>query len=210
MIRYHHQENEFIYEIEIPKNAIHNEDTLECVDNTNAIYTSDRYIIRNVINASTKNVQKGYSLDYCDVLYHCPINYVKKYDRALSEISFDLFVKRKTVFRDDFPNVFRTYYHDGRICEEFYHNKGIVEGIYKSYDFININCECNFVNGKLHGLCKIYDYSDICNACGEENCEWKKEIYEYKYDNGVRLNMDDYFMENELDSYIIPHYLQTK
>ena len=136
MIRYRHHENEFIYEIEIPENAIHNEDTLDCVDKMNAIYTSDKYIIRNVINVLTKNVQKRYSLDYCDVLYHCPINYVKTYDRALSEISFDFFLK-KGIFRDDFPNVFRTYYHDGRICEEFYHNKGIVEGIYKLYDYLN-------------------------------------------------------------------------
>jgi hypothetical protein len=56
-------------------------------------------------------------------------------------------------------------------------------------------CECNFLNGKLHGTCKVFNYDECnacnaCNACDKENCEWKKEIYEYIFDNGVRLNTE--------------------
>ena len=214
MIRYTHQENQFIHEIEIPENAIHNEkdneeDTTECVDKMNALYSADRYIIRNVINASTKNVQKG--LDYCDILYMNHITYYKTYDRAFSEIPFYVFVSTKAVLRDDFPNVIKSYYNNGSIYNEFFHINGKIEGIYKLYTMDSrIMCECNFLNGKLHGICKVFNYDD-CNACNKENCEWKKDIYEYIFDNGVRLNTDDYYMEHDADlEYIIPYYLQTK
>ncbi len=37
----------------------------------------------------------------------------------------------------------------------------------------------------------------------------KKDVYEYPFENGVRLYMDDFYMARELD-FIIPYYLQTK
>ena len=212
MIRYAYHENEFIYEIEIFKNK-HNENDetylSECKDTENAIYKAERYIIRNIIHCPTKITQKGYSLDYCDMLYKNPICYYKTYERALSEVPFDLLVKKNAVLRDDFPNVFRIYFQDGSIHSEFFHINGIIEGIYKSYDSdSNILCECPFVNGKIHGICKVYNY-DECNACGEINCEQKKDVYEYPFENGNRLYMDDFYMARDLD-FIIPYYLQTK
>ena len=143
------------------------------------------------------------------VLYKHRTRYYKTYERALGEISFSQHIRLKTAERDDFPSVFRSYYNDGRICQEFYHNKGVIEGKYTYYDSDDkILCECNFVNGKLHGNCRVYNYNECnaCNACGKENCELKKLVYIYRFKNGNRLNTDEYYMNNDLE-YIIPYYL---
>ena len=198
MIRYFNQVDDYIYEIEIPENAIHNEDTLECVDKANAMYRTDRYIIKACIYTPTKFRQlDGQCLDVSNVLYKTPVYFFKTYDRALQEISFKQHQRLKTVIRDDFPSVFRSYYNDGLICEEFYHNKGIIEGEYKYYYEDKLLCECNFINGLIQGKCTVYD---------EEN-----DIYKtYNFIDGKVKKIDSYYDYEELDKYIIPHDYQIK
>jgi hypothetical protein len=210
MIRYHHQVEDYIYEIEIPEDANHNEDILNCVDNNNAEFKADKYIIRKIIHIPTKKIQKGLCLDECDKLYLGHISYFKTYERALTETSFVFHKKHGVVLREDFPNVFRSYYNSGQIYETFYHVKGKIEGPYIKYTYDGkIDCECNFLNGKLHGSCKIYDWCKTCFCCNQETCENKKDCYEYIYDNGNRLNCDAYFMEYQLENYMIPYKYQN-
>lgn len=199
MIRYFNQVDDYIYEIEIPENATHNEDRLDCIDKNNAMYETDRYIIRSCIYTPTKYRQlNGQCLDVCNVLYKTPVFFFKTYDRALQEISFRQHQRLKTVERDDFPSVFRSYYHDGLICQEFYHNKGVIEGEYKFFSHEDkLLCKCNFINGIIQGNCIVYD---------EEN-----DIYKtYTFIDGKVKKIDSYYDYEELDKYIIPHDYQIK
>lgn len=194
MIRYFNQVDDYIYEIEIPEDAIHDENTLECFDKNNAMFLTDRYIIRSCIHIPTKYKQsKGQCLDECNVLYKTPVYFFKTYDRALQEISFQQHQKLKTVERDDFPSVFRSYYNDGKICEEFYHNKGVIEGYYKYFSYDDkLQCKCNFVNGKIVGDCIVYD---------KENNLYRT----YNFIDGKVQKIDAFFDYAELDKYIIPY-----
>lgn len=199
MIRYFNQVDDYIYEIEIPEDAIHDEYTLDCVDKANAMYHTDRYIIKACIYTPTKFRQlNGQCLDVCNVLYKTPVYFFKTYDRALQEISFKQHQRLKTVIRDDFPAVFRSYFDDGRICEEFYHNKGIIEGEYKYYSQDDkLLCSCIFINGIIQGNCIVYD---------EVN-----DIYKtYNFIDGKVKKIDSYYDYEELDKYIIPHDYQIK
>jgi len=199
MIRYFNQVDDYIYEIEIPEGAKHNEDTLESFDPENAVYEAEKYIIRSCIYTPCKFRQlDGQCLDVCNVLYKHSIRYYKTYERALAQIPFSQHIRLKTAERDDFPSVFRSYYYDGKICEEFYHNKGIIEGEYKFYDFDErLLCKCTFINGKINGSCYVYD---------EEN----KMYRTYDFINGDVQNKNSYYDYADLDTYIIPHEYQTK
>ena len=199
MIRYFNQVDDYIYEIEIPQDAIHDEDTLECFDKENARYHTDRYIIKSCIYTPTKYRQlNGQCLDYCNVLYKDRVFFFKTYDRALAEISFQQHIRLKTAERDDFPSVFRSYFDDGKICEEFYHNKGIIEGEYKYYNTDDrLLCKCTFINGKINGDCIVYD---------EEI-----DIYRtYNFIDGKVQKIDSYYDYEDLDKFIIPHDYQIK
>ena len=199
MIRYFNQVDDYIYEIEIPEDAIHNENTLECFDKENAKYETNKYIIRSCIYTPTKYRQlNGQCLDVCNILYKHRTSYYKTYDRALSEISFPQHIRLKTAERDDFPSVFRSYYDDGKICEEFYHIKGVIEGEFKYFDTNDrLICKCNFINGKINGDCNVYD---------EENNMYKT----YYFLDGIVQKIDSYYDYDELDKYIIPHNYQIK
>jgi hypothetical protein len=199
MIRYFNQVDDYIYEIEIPENATHDEDTLECIDRNNARYHTDRYIIRSCIYTPEKYRQlNGQCLDVCNVLYKTPVFFFKTYDRALQEISFNQHQRLKTVERDDFPSVFRSYFDDGKICQEFYHNKGVIEGEYKFFSHEDkLLCKCNFINGKIVGVCIVYD---------EENNFYRT----YNFIDGKVQKIDSYYDYNDLSQWIIPHDLQIK
>lgn len=199
MIRYYNHDVAYIYEIEIPEDAIHDEDTFECFDKENAKYETNKYIIKSCIYTPTKYRQlNGQCLDVCNVLYKDPVYFFKTYDRALAEIPFEQHIKLKTVKRDDFPSVFRSYYDDGKICQEFYHNKGFIEGEYKYYDIDDrLLCKCTFINGKINGYCNVYDQ--------------EIDIYRtYIFINGVVQKIDSYYDYEDLDKFIIPHYYQTE
>ena len=199
MIRYFNQVDDYIYEIEIPENATHDEDTLDCIDKNNAMYETDRYIIRSCIYTPEKYRQlNGQCLDVCNVLYKTPVCFFKTYDRALQEIPFNQHQRLKTVERDDFPSVFRSYFDDGKICQEFYHNKGVIEGEYKFFSHEDkLLCKCNFINGKIVGDCIVYD---------EENNFYRT----YNFIDGKVQKIDSYYDYNELSTWIIPHKLQIK
>lgn len=198
MIRYYNAEYDYIYEIEIPSDAIHNENTLECADKENASYEANKYIIRNIINVPTKKKLKKLYLVECDYTYNYNVTYYKTYDRALQEISFTDLRKMNAVSRDDFPSIFRTYYYNGSLYTEFYHNKGSLEGPYKFYELDGTcSVECTFVNGKIHGECIVYD---------EDN----KFYRTYKFIDGKIQHIDSYYDYNDLDKYLIPHDLQSK
>jgi hypothetical protein len=200
MIRYFNQVDDYIYEIEIPEDAIHDEDTLDCIDRNNAEYHTNKYIIRSCIYTPTKYRQLyGQCLDTCNILYNYSTRYYKTYDRALQEISFKQHQRLKTAERDDFPSVFRSYYDDGKIYQEFYHIKGVIEGKYTCYtNDDKIWCSCIFINGIIQGECIVYD---------EE-----KDIYRYYdfIDGKVKKNSyyDEYY--KELDEYSIPLNYQIK
>ena len=198
MIRYFNQVDDYIYEIEIPQDAIHDEDTLECFDKENARYETDKYIIRSCIYTPTKYRQlNGQCLDVCNVLYKTGIYFFKTYDRALCEISFSQHQRLKTTERNDFPSVFSSYFDNGKICQEFYHNKGIIEGEYKYYNIDDrLLCKCIFINGKINGVCIVYDD--------------KNDMYRtYNFIDGVVQNIDSYYDYEDLNEYIIPHNYQN-
>jgi hypothetical protein len=211
MLRYHRQVEDYIYEIEIPSNAFNNENTLECIDKANAEYRADKYIIRNIIHIPTKRIQKGLCLDVCDYLYNYSITYYLTYERAVAETSFEWLRKNGVTSRQDFSNVFTSYYDNGQVYNSFFHINGILQGLYTQYTYDgNIQCQCTFLNGRIHGECLVYNYDVECHCCGDDKCKMKKHCYTYFFDNGNRLNTDDYFMDNELDIYIIPYHLQSK
>lgn len=205
MIRYFNQVDDYIYEIEIPLDAIHDEDTLKCFDKNNAKYHTDRYIIKACIYTPTKFRQlDGQCLDVCNVLYKTPVYFFKTYDRALQEISFQQHQKLKTVLRDDFPSVFRSYYY-GKICEEFYHNKGVIEGEYKYFSHDDkLFCKCNFISGQIQGNCIVYDEEN-----NEENNEENDMYRTYNFIDGKVQKIDLFYDYNELSEYIIPYKYQN-
>jgi hypothetical protein len=196
MIRYVNKGNNFIYVIEIPNEAEHNENTVKCVDKVNACYTTNKYIIRNCIYTPSKFRLLYYNNN---LIYERYVFYFMTYDRALQEINFDKLQNNKTVDRYDFPSVFRTYYNSGEIQKEFYHIKGIINGKYIHYDEDDkkILCECNFINGIINGECIVYD---------EKNDFYRK----YYFIDGNILNKDSYYDYEELDKYIIPIKYQIK
>jgi hypothetical protein len=70
-----HQCDDYIYEIEIPENANHNENTLECINKENAQYEADKYIIRSCIYTPEKYRQNEQCLDKCNKLLNFNVSY---------------------------------------------------------------------------------------------------------------------------------------
>ena len=156
-IRYHTKVIDYIYKIEIPSYAIHNEeDVTDLVDPENSCYFADKFIILEIIHVKTKKICKELCFDRCNILLNYKIDYYKTYDRALNEISFFSLRDQNIVLRDDFPNVFTSYYYNGRISERFYHDKGVINGEYILYENDgSIKIKCNFINGIIYGLVEI-------------------------------------------------------
>ena len=85
--------------------------------------------------------------------------------------------------------------------KEYFENNGKKEGVYKEY-----NCdgtlykECNYIDGKLNGICKKYGYDDDENV--EDYCDSiyiecnyindKKEGVYKEYRNGTLYNEWNY------------------
>ena len=197
MYGYFNKDNNYIYEIEIPQNAIHNENTMECVNKETANYETNKFIIRKIINIKTKETIKKYIFDVINHEYNYKQEYWKTYYLALQCISFIVLQKLNITERNDFPSVFRTYYMTGQLCTEFYHNKGIVNGPYKFYESDDtLTVECNFVNGKIHGICKIYD-------------EYNDRYLQYIFINGNIQYTNYYYYDLEFDKYLIPRNLES-
>jgi antitoxin component YwqK of YwqJK toxin-antitoxin module len=206
MIRYASLYDDIVMEIEIPSDANYSENNVDTLnkmfDKENGEYDTDKYIIRHLINIETKRFYKMTlnCSEKCDVIKNEQISYFKTYDRVISEISFKYLKKLKVTNRDDFPSVFRNYYHNGCVCLEFYHNKGVIEG---DYIFYNINCnihiKCNFINGKIHGECIIDE-----NLYKNDGINNIVPIYKtYIFDNGKIVNPDTDYIEYELHSYFL-------
>jgi len=197
MYGYYNKDNNYIYEIEIPPNALHNENTLECINKDTSCYETDRFIIRKIINIKTKHKINKYIFDIVNCEYNFKQEYWKTYDLALQTISFDILRKLNITERDDFPSVFRTYYKNGQLCTEFYQIKGIVNGPYKFYEYDGeLLVSCNFVNGKIHGLCMIFD---DCND----------RYLQYTFIEGKIGYINGFYDDLELDKYLIPRDLQS-
>ena len=186
----------YIYEIEIPPNAIHNENSMEYVNKDTANYETDRFIIRKIINIETKETRNKYKFDVVNCEYNYKQDYWKTYDLALQSLQFDKLRDLNITKQNDFPSVFRTYYYNGSLATEFYHNKGSIEGPYKFYELDGtLSVNCTFVNGIIHGNCIIYD---------EDN----KFYRTYRFIEGKIHHIDSYYDYNDLDRYLIPHDLQ--
>lgn len=199
MLGYINKDITYIYEIEIPSDANHTENNnyIESSNKEYALYETDKFIIRKIIDIHTKKIIKKYKYDKCDVLYNRKQIYYKSYNMALQDIPFNILKKYNIVTHYDFPCVFRTYYNSGELFTEFYHNKGILEGKYIQYELDGTKTvECNFINGKIHDICYVFD----------ENNEI---IRQYQFNNGYVIKIDSYYDYEELDKYLIPHKLQS-
>lgn len=58
----------------------------------------------------------------------------------------------------------KNYIETGNLIEEYFHNNGKKEGIYKIFDLKgNILVEAEYINDKKNGICKIYSpHNNLC------------------------------------------------
>lgn len=195
MIRYSVHQNStrhsdyYLMQIEIPENAIHNENDKEYTNYfTNldlGLYNTDRFFVRKIINLRFGNEIENFYIYQKDEFYEKEFGrcvYAKTYQRAIESIPFNILktYSMKNYFAESFCGVFNTYDKiTTRIIETFFHNNGIIEGEYKKYwnNTDNIRIMCEFINGKLHGFFREYDFNGNI-------------IKEYLFDSGKIINPD--------------------
>ena len=174
-----------LFEIEIPDSANHNENdtsyTNSLINKNYAKYSADKFIIKKIINLRYGTECDKFAEYEKNKLYENEygwISYFVSYNIAISTIPFKILqtYNMKNCFCDSFVGEFNSY-DNTYITDNFYHNNGIIEGMYKIYLFNKIKLTLEFVNGKLNGLFRDYDFNGNI-------------IKEYIFSNGKIMNED--------------------
>jgi len=195
MIRYSVHQNStrhsdyYLMQIEIPENAINNENDKEYTKYfTNldlGLYNTDRFYVKKIINLRFGNEIDKFFIYQKDKFYEKEYGrreYAKTYQRAIESIPFNILktYSMENCFAESFCGVFNTYDKiTTQIIETFYHINGFIEGEYIKYwnNTEKIKIICQFINGKLHGYFKDYDFNGNI-------------IKEYLFDCGKIINSD--------------------
>ena len=126
------------------------------IDPSKATYSCNKFRVKCIEHISTNNKRDTIGVYKKDKVYIFEQKY--NIDR---KIVFDLnFVENKNylAFSEGYTGVIKTYNDDGTLSEEYYHNNGKIEGIYKIY-FPNGKLKeiRNYINGVLCGESITYD-----------------------------------------------------
>jgi len=182
----------YLMQIEIPENAIHNEDDASITNYfTNldlGLYNTDRFFVRKIINLRFGNEIDKFFIYQKDKFYekeYGRCEYAKTYQRAIESIPFNVLktYSMENCFAESFCGIFNIYDKTTtKIIESFYHINGFIEGDYIKYwhNTDKIKIKCQFINGKIHGYFRDYDYNGNI-------------IKEYLFDCGKIINADDDF-----------------
>jgi antitoxin component YwqK of YwqJK toxin-antitoxin module len=128
-------------------------------DPINKKYISKHYKILCIYDIKNNKYIKSIEDYTLNEIYSNEIEYYLSKERALVEIPLSLL---PILFTNGICENRKTYYDNGFIFEEYFHNNGIIEGIYKKYyNNGNLQVECNYINNKINGIYKEYDRNGI-------------------------------------------------
>ena len=129
----------------------------------------------------------------------------------LRDIAFNIdFIDKKQyeLFVNGYSGIYTNYYDNGALREIYYHNNGVINGKYLRYysQDVNIEYECNYVNGKIEGY--AYEYwrdgkvnKQMYYINGESN-----GVHLIYYNNGNLCMKLEYKNNNYHGVYIKYHY----
>ena len=102
-----------------------------------------------------------------------PINYYSHpVDKVLNKLVPKYKLILETYFNDIIENgcsgIYKSYYPNGVIHEEYFHNNGEIEGEYKKYhENGKMKETCNYLNGLKHGRWKEFDENEELKFCDD-------------------------------------------
>lgn len=140
-------------------------------DPINKEYKTNKYKIMSIYDIKNNNIISDVGDLKIDEIYLSEQIYYLSKERAYSEIPLNLL---SVIFQNGICENRKTYYSNGLLKEEYFHNNGLIEGIYKKYgQNKKVYEECNYISGKINGIFTRY------NSSGEIDSKYLYEDGKY-------------------------------